>query len=146
MKLRWLLLYGALVILLSMVAVTFFSVYLTMQGINIPWVKAVPTGYAVNNTVTALIGLALGTLWTLVTHLLASRTGSHAFYYAGIPPIIIVVALTVLLLYGGACGVCRAVACSQVSSCGIRVQLSLTFFELYCNCAQALPSFLANLI
>ncbi len=146
MKLRWLFLYGALMSVLSIAAVTFFSVFLAMQGVSVPWVQTVPSGYAVNHVATVPIGLWLGAIITLSTHALAMRKHSSAYYFMAILPIVLVISFTFFLLYASACKACATSFCSHVSSCGINVQITLTLFELYCNCAQALPGFIAGLI
>lgn len=96
-------------------------------------------GYAVRNGWVLVVGAALGILLTALSHYLAVKTGKRGYYYAAVWVVVVVVAAAALLMYGGACGFCKAVVCkpNPVQACGIRLKLSVTLFEIYCECYKA---------
>lgn len=137
MRKGWLILYGILMIAMSTVLVAYLSVLLAMQGVSLPWILALPNGYAVKNALVLIPGILLGGMIAWMSHSLAVKKNNAFFYYAGPITIIIVIAAVALALYGGACGYCKAVVCSPkpVSECGIKTKLSITLFEIYCKCS-----------
>jgi hypothetical protein len=129
-------LYVLIVVVLSSVMVLFLSVFAAMQGVDVPWIQEEAGKYTVNNALVLIPGTIVGLPFVLLSHRLAVTTGRRGYYFLAIWPIVVIVPLVVLLLYGGACGYCRAVVCTPnpVQSCGITARLSLTLFEVMCRC------------
>jgi len=126
------------------VLVLFLSVYSALHGAVPPWIQQTPGGYAIRNVWVLAVGAGLGILLTAISHYLAVKTRRTAYYYAAVWVVIVVVAVAALLMYGGACGFCKAVVCKPnlVQACGIRLKLSVTLFEIYCECYKARMLFL----
>ncbi len=129
------LLYAAVLSLLSVVAVVLVSAWLALEGYVLPWVTRSAHGIAIRNGWILLPGIAVGLAVAGLSHYLALRTHNRMYYYGGVILILVVVSALALLLYGGACGVCAKVVCpGRVQSCGVKFQLSITFFKIYCEC------------
>lgn len=134
------LLYALLLSVVSTVAVALFSAWLAFSGHVLPWIVPLAdgSGFAIRNAWILLPGVGLGSLLALGSHYLAVRTNNRRYYYAGWVVVVVVVAAVALLLYGGACGYCAKVVCTAggVKSCGVKLQISVTFFQIYCECYQ----------
>ncbi|WP_297073200.1 hypothetical protein [Thermococcus sp.] len=133
--------------LLWFAAFSALSAYLSMNGVSLPWVKHLDGGYQVNLVPALVFGGFVGLLVAHAGRLLSQRSGNPTYYYAGPLVAIVVISLTVLLLYGGACGYCKKVVCSPnpVKECGIDVRLSWTLFKIKCVCAALVARLLAFL-
>lgn len=108
---------------------------MALEGYTLPWVTRSAHGVTISNLLILLPGIVVGLALAGLSHYLALHTRNRMYYYAGPIVIIVVVAVVVLLLYGGACGFCARVVCpGHVQSCGIKLRLSLTFFQIYCKC------------
>lgn len=129
-------LYVIFIVVLSSVMVLFLSLFAAMQGVDVPWLQEEAGKYTVKNALVLIPGTIVGLLFVLLSHRLAVTTGRRGYYFLAIWPIIVVIPLAILMLYGGACGYCRAVVCTPnpVQSCGITARFSLTLFEVMCNC------------
>jgi hypothetical protein len=129
-------LYVLIVVVLSSVMVLFLSVFAAMQGVDVPWIQEEAGKYTIKNALVLIPGTIVGLPFVLLSHRLAVTTGRRGYYFLAIWPIIVVIPLAILKLYGGACGYCRAVVCTPnpVQSCGITARFSLTLFEVMCNC------------
>lgn len=116
--------------------VLFLSLFAAMQGVDVPWLQEEAGKYTVKNALVLIPGTIVGLLFVLLSHRLVVTTGRRGYYFLAIWPIIVVIPLAILMLYGGACGYCRAVVCTPnpVQSCGITARFSLTLFEVMCNC------------
>ncbi|ASJ12202.1 hypothetical protein [Thermococcus thioreducens] len=139
--------YYVVTALLWFMAFSTISAYLSMKGIGLPWVKQLAEGYQVNLIFALIIGGLLGALIAYAGDHLAQKRSNPAYYYLGPIGAIIVISLTVLLLYGGACGYCKKVVCSPnpVKECGINARLSWTLFEIKCVCAALVARLLSLL-
>lgn len=123
------------------------SAYLAMKGASLPWTQALQSGYQVSIIPALIFGGIIGILVAYGGKLLAQKRGNPAYYYIGPVAAIVIVSLTVLLLYGGACGYCKKVVCSPnpVKECGVNARLSWTFFEIKCVCATLVAHLLSLL-
>ena len=139
--------YYAVTAILWFMAFSTVSAYLAMRGVELPWVRQLEGGYQVNLLIALAFGGLIGVLIAYGGSYLAQKRGNPVLYLE--PPLmaIIVVALTVLLLYGGACGYCKKVICSPnpVKECGINARLSWTLFEIKCVCATLIANLLSLL-
>jgi uncharacterized membrane protein len=129
-------LYVLIVVVLSSIMVLFLSVFAAMQGVDVPWIQEEAGKYTIKNALVLIPGTIVGLLFVLLSHRLVVTTGRRGYYFLAIWPIIVVIPLAILMLYGEACGYCRAVVCTPnpVQSCGITARFSLTLFEVMCNC------------
>lgn len=138
MSRKGLFIYTLLLMVGSTIAVALVSALLAMNGYVLPWMEplASGSGYAIRNAWILLPGIALGALLAGLSHALARGTGNSIYYFSGWVLVVVVVAATALLLYGGACGFCAKKVCSAggVKSCGVQLQVSITFFKIYCEC------------
>lgn len=142
MKTGWSILYGILIIAMSIVLVAYLSVLLVMHGVNLPWILALPNGYTVKNALVLIPGILLGGMIAWISHSLAVKKNNAFCYYAGAILIILTVAAVALVLYINSCNNCKAVVCSPklVNECGINTKLNIAFFEIYCKCSiDSLP-------
>lgn len=129
--------YALLLSIASTVAVALVSAWLALNGYLLPWVTPLAdgNGFAVHNAWILLPGFGVGVALAGMSHFLAVRRKNRGLYYVAWIVVVVVVAVTVLLLYGGACGYCAKVVCpGHVKSCGIKLQLSINFFQIYCAC------------
>lgn len=130
-------LYALLLIALSTFAVALVSAWLALKGHLLPWITPLPGGggYAIRNGWILLPGIISGFMIAGIAHRVAQRTQNRMVYWGGPIFVILVVTVTALVLYGGACGFCAKVVCpGQVQACGVKLQLSITFFKIYCSC------------
>lgn len=138
MSRKGLFIYTLLLMMGSTIAVALVSALLAMNGYVLPWIEPLAdgSGYAIRNAWILLPGIALGALLAWLSHTLVRRTDNSIYYFSGWVLVVVVIAATALLLYGGACGFCAKKVCTAggVRSCGVQLQLSITFFKIYCEC------------
>ena len=132
---KWI--YLAVVAVLMLPTFVFFSAYMASKGVHLPWVYESHTNGYTNYTVNALAALLFAVIsaiaFTFLVDRMAERRG-NSYYYYGLIVVIVVVALAALAIYGGACGVCAAVACNwKVEECGI-VWKNLFEVKIKCLC------------
>ncbi len=132
------LIYWLLLSLASTVVVALGSAWLALQGYLLPWITPLAdgTGFALRGGWIVLPSLALGFVLAWGSDFLARRSGNRSYYFAAWILVVVVISVAALALYGGACGVCSKVVCTAggVKSCEVKLQISITFFKIYCEC------------
>ncbi len=138
MKKSWLSLYTIISILLTALLLAFVSAWLSLRGIDIPWVNHHAGSIQIHNFAFVLPAIILGSVLSWGVHTLAQRTGNNGWYFYGWFLVVVGITVVTLLAYGGACGFCKAVTCAPypVQDCGIQARFSLTFLQIYCKCYQ----------
>ncbi|MDN5320121.1 MAG: hypothetical protein PWP49_541 [Thermococcaceae archaeon] len=128
---RWLkIAYFVIVALLLLSAFVFTSVYFASQGIQLPWVQILGETYSVHPIIALLFATILAGVFTVLMDKIAAKKGAHYYYY-GLVVVIISVALLILVLYGSACGACKALVCQYVQECSIEWQ---NIFKVIVRC------------
>ncbi len=145
------LVYWLLLSLVSTIVVALGSARLALQGYVLAWITPLAdgSGFALRGGWIVLPSLVLGFVLAWGSDFLARRSGNRSYYFAAWILVIVAISVAALALYGGACGVCAKVVCTAggVKSCGATLQISITFFKIYCECYKPsgwLPSILTG--
>lgn len=145
------LIYWLLLSLASTVVVALGSAQLALQGYVLPWITPLAdgSGFALRGGWIVLPSLALGFILAWGSDFLARRSGNRSYYFAAWILVVVVISAAALVLYGGACDACAKAICNSgsVKSCGVQLQISITFFKIYCECYKPsgwLPSILTG--